>query len=338
MNPMFGAADLVPHFEQVLRLCRVAPSETVLIFTDTQFPHHAYAPAALAAARALGATVYVMVAQSDQDVEDRLINAAWTHADMILGMSFLPGGHSWMYADVHSAALAAGARVLMVQEPPDVLKRMLPTDQIRHRGLAGAKMMQEASEVRFVSRAGTDLTLRKDGRKGAYQSGVADVPGRWDHWPTGMVYCAPLEDSAEGTLVVQPGDVLLGSRRHARSEVRLTFEAGRITRFDGGPDAQETESYLRAAGDEGSFRIAHAGWGTDHRADWRFVGMDSESLYGGVTVGLGRNIFASPAPYCGLGGENRAKIHFDICLREVSVYLDGSLVLDEGRFIPEELA
>lgn len=337
MNPLFAAPDLVPHFEQVLRLCQVGPSETVLIFTDTQFPHYAYPPAALAAARALGATVYVMVAQSDQDVEDRLIHAAWTHADAILGMSFLPGSHSWMYADVHGAALAAGARVLMVQEPADVLKRMLPTDLIRRRGLAGARMMEQASEVHLVSQAGTDLTFRKDGRKGSYQCGIADVPGRWDHWPTGMVYCAPLEDSAQGTLVVQPGDVLLGSNRHASSEMRLCFEDGLITHIDGGPDAQQTEGYFRAAGDEGSRRIAHAGWGTDHRADWRYVGMDSESLYGSVTVGLGRNIFDSPAPHCGLGGRNRSKTHFDICLREVSVYLDGSLILDGGRFIPEEL-
>ncbi len=56
MNPLFGSVDLVPHFEQVLRLCRVQPSETVLVFTDSQFPHWAYPPAALAAARALGAT------------------------------------------------------------------------------------------------------------------------------------------------------------------------------------------------------------------------------------------------------------------------------------------
>ncbi|MCL6431305.1 MAG: hypothetical protein K6V36_10695 [Anaerolineae bacterium] len=46
----------------------------------------------------------------------------------------------------------------------------------------------------------------------------------------------------------------------------------------------------------------------------------------------------SPAPHCGLGGRNRSKTHFDICLRGVSVYLDGALVVDAGRFVPEELA
>jgi hypothetical protein len=76
MSALFAGADLTPHFEVVLRLACVRPQETVLVFTDPQFPHEAYAPAALAAARSLGATVYVLVSQSDQDVDDRLVRAA----------------------------------------------------------------------------------------------------------------------------------------------------------------------------------------------------------------------------------------------------------------------
>ena len=337
MNPLLGSADMAPHFLQVLGLCRVRPGETVLVFTDVGFPHPAYPGAALAAARSLGATVYIMMAQSDQDVTDPVLHAAWTHADVILGMSFLPGSHSWMYAAVHSAALAAGARVMMIQEPPAVLKRMLPTAELAQRGLAGARLMDGAAELHVVTRAGTDLRLRKEGRKGAYQCGVADVPGRWDHWPSGMVYCAPLEDSAEGVLVVEPGDVLLGAWRHAQSEVRIRFERGRAVEITGGLDAQHTLGYLRAAGSEASFRVAHAGWGTDRRADWRQVGMDSESYYGGLTIALGRNTFDSPAPYCGLGGVNEAPTHFDICLRQGTVYLDGRLVLEDGQFLLPEL-
>lgn len=333
MHPLLGSADLTPHFERTLRLCKVQGGETVLIFTDPLFPHPAYPAAALAAASTLGAQVYILTAQSDQDIEDKVIRAAWTHADMILGMSFLPGSHSWMYSDVHSEALAAGARVLMVQEPPATLKRLPPTAEIRRISLAGAQRMEQAREVRITSPAGTDLTLRKDGRIGAYQCGVADEPGRWDHWPTGMVYCAPLEDSAEGVLVVQPGDVLLTSLQHARSEVRLTFRGGRVQSVAGGAEAMQIAAMLRAAGDDGADRLAHAGWGTDPRADWRVVGMDSESLAGAITVALGRNIFASPARHCGLGGVNRSRLHFDMCMLGTSLYLDGELVVDAGQLV-----
>lgn len=338
MNPLFAGTDWVTPFREVLTLCKVRPSETVLIFTDPGFPHCMYLPASLVAARSLGAKAYVMFTQSDQGLEDELVRAAWTHADMIVGMFSLPSGYSWLYTDFNNDVLAAGARVLTIHEPPDRLKRMFPTEQVRRRGLAGAKLMQQAREVHIVSKVGSDLTLRKDGRKGSYQCGIADSPGRWDHWPSGMVSCAPLEDSAEGTVVIRPGDILLGSLRHATSEVRLSFEAGRVTRIEGGPDARQTDEYFERAGDEDSYRPAHVGWGTDHRADWRHVGMDSESYYGNVTLALGRNIFDSPAPHCGMGGTNRSKTHFDICLRDTSLYLDGELVIDEGKFVLQALA
>ena len=148
----------------------------------------------------------------------------------------------------------------MVQEPLEVLKRMLPQDIIRQRGVAGAKRLQEAREIRVVSQSGTDFTLRKNGRNGMYQCGIADEPGRWDHWPSGLVTCAPLEDSAEGIYVIEPGDVLLGSWRHAQSRVTLTLEQGRITRIEGEADAYMLQAYLERIGDDGAFRFSHAGW------------------------------------------------------------------------------
>jgi 2,5-dihydroxypyridine 5,6-dioxygenase len=336
MNTLLENTDLVHEFEEVFKLCKLQPNEKVLIFTDVRFPYSYYS-AALGAAHSLGAITYLLVAQSNMNLEDKLIEAAWLNSDFIIGMSFLPGNHSWMYTDLNNAALSTGARVLMVQEPLDVLLRMRPIEAIRRRGLAGAQRMEKATKVRLTSPWGTDLTFRKDGRKGSYQCGITDSPGRWDHWPTGMVYCAPCEETAEGVLMVRPGDILLGSLRFANSEVRIYFENGKAINFEGGPDAQQTHDYLKLAGDDDSFRLAHAGWGTDHRADWRYIGMDSESFYGNITIALGRNIFNAPAPHCGLGGINRSKTHFDLCLRSTSLYLDEELIIDKGNFVVEDL-
>lgn len=337
MNPVIVSADMVRHFRDVLEQCKVTTGENVLIFTDPQFPHYYYAPAALAAASSLGAKAHILIVQSGVTLEERLSRAAWTAADVILGMSFLPGGFSWMYSDLHNAALRAGARVMMIQEPFDVLERLKPTPALRERGVNGAQLMERAKVVRITSETGTDLVFRKDGRKGSYQCGLADVPGRWDHWPSGMVYCAPIEDSAEGVLVVTPGDILLGLHRYASSEIRFTFKEGMITRIEGGSDAVVVKAHLERAGDEGAFRLGHAGWGTDDRANWGTIGMDSESFYGGVTIALGRNIFDSPAPMCGLGGNNRSNIHFDICCRGMDMYLDERPVLKNGEFVLDVL-
>jgi 2,5-dihydroxypyridine 5,6-dioxygenase len=339
MSSVLSSADLVAMFEHELRLCKVQHGETVLIFTDPRFIHPEYPPAAFAAAAGLGANVYIMTSQGDQKFDDPLVRAAWKNANLILGMSMLPRGiGSWMYTDTHDAALEAGARVLMVQEPLEVLKRMLPNDEIRRRGLTGAERLEAASEIHIVSTAGSDYILRKDGRKAMYQCGIADEPGRWDHWPSGLVTCAPIEDSAEGVYVIEPGDVLLGMWRHAQNQVKLTLEKGKIVKIEGGSDAYLLQSHLERAGDEGAFRFAHAGWGIDERADWGHVGMDSESKYGTVLVAIGRNTFDAPASYSGLGGQNVSEAHFDICCRNTSLYLDGQLIVENEQFRVKELA
>ena len=246
-----------------------------------------------------------MTASSEDPFESALCRAAWRSAGLVLGMSTVPRGiGSWMYTATSDEALAAGVRVLMVQEPPDALRRMRPDAGVMRRTLAGAQRMQPAGEMRVTSQAGSDFTLRKDGRKAHAQWGVADIPGRWDHWPSGLVTCAPLEDSAEGRYVIAPGDVLLGQWRKATSPVELTLHAGRITDIQGGVDAAMLRDYLAGFDDPDGYRLSHAGWGTDPRADWQHIGMDSESFYGSVMVSLGRNVFNAPAPYCGMGGAN----------------------------------
>jgi 2,5-dihydroxypyridine 5,6-dioxygenase len=339
MHEKLDDTILSERFEEVLKYCALKKSETVLIFTDTSFPHPSYPTIALHAARKLGADGYILMAGNSQNLQDRTIHAAWTNADLILGMSFLPGDYSWMYTDLHNDALAAGARVLMVQEPAGVLVRLMPTRETIRRGVEGAKRMQAAASVRVFSSDGTDLVMSKQGRKGSYQCGFVDSPGRWDHWPSAMVYCAPVEDSTSGDLVVRAGDAIIGMGlwQYAQQEICYTFEEGRITSIKGGADAARVRELLQEAGDDGSFRLAHVGWGLDRRADWSHVGMDSESFYGNITVALGRNIFDTPQAHCGLGGKNRGKIHFDMCLLEKSMALDNQIVISEGRFQDEAL-
>ena len=105
MGSLLSSADLVAMFENELHLCKVKRGESVLVFTDPRFPHSQYPPAAFAAARRLGANVYVLTSQGDQQLDDPLVRAAWLNADMILGMSTLPRGiGSWMYTETHNAA------------------------------------------------------------------------------------------------------------------------------------------------------------------------------------------------------------------------------------------
>lgn len=326
--------DLVGLFTEHLRLCNVKKGEVILAFTDAQFAFPEYPGAMLAAARSLGAEAFAITSPSDAEISAQLVLDAWKSADMVIAMTTIP----WLYTDAHNEALASGTRTLMVHEPVANLKRMFPNEDVIRRTYAGAKRMAEASEIRVTDSAGSDFTLRKDGRKGHAQVGLADQPGRWDHWPAGLVATGPLEDTAQGTYIVRAGDVILQQRRHTVSEIRMTLEKGLITSIEGGLDAQLLRDYLSSFDDPDAFRFAHAGWGTEHRSLWNVVGMDSESLYGTVMVSPGRNIFNAAHEHSGLGGTNYTKAHIDLCCRHKNLYLDGELIVNEDEeIVPEYL-
>lgn len=329
-------ANLVPLFVEELRRCNVKPGETVLFYSQNGYARPEYIGATVDAARVLGAQAFALEAGA---AEGKLLLAAFTSADLVVGQ--IP-----LYTDAHNAALARGTRTLMLGEAESNLRRMFPNEEVIKRTYAGAKRMATAREIRVTDAAGSDFTLRKDGRKGHAQVGVSDKPGRWDHWPSGLVACGPLEDSAQGTYVIQPGDVILGLRAVCQNTVRITLDKGRLTRIEGGSDARMLREHLqRYAGVKDPngnlsdpFRIAHAGWGTEHRAQWHVMGMDSESLYGNVMVSLGRNMFNSKDEHSGLGGKNYTPVHVDICCRDKKLYLDGELIVDNNNIVPPALA
>ena len=328
--------DLVNLFVEELKCCRVTAGESVLVFTDPQTPFPEYVGAAFAAARSLGAEAFILTVPSDSVISADLAIQAWKTADLVVAVTTIP----WLYTLAHNDALRQGTRTLMIQEPVANLRRMFPIDEVTNRTYAGARRIAAAREIRVTDEGGSDFTLRKDGRKGHAQVGFADRPGRFDHWPSGMVATAPLEESAEGVYVIQPGDAVIpvGPRgRHAAEAIRLSLHEGLITDIDGGSDAMLLHDFLASFKQADAFRFAHAGWGTEHRAIWSELGQDCEGFNGSVMVSIGGNIFDANDELSGLGGTNTTRAHVDVCCRNKSLYLDGELIVDKGRIVPAEL-
>jgi len=239
-----------------------------------------------------------------------------------------------LYQTAHNAALKAGARSIMIEGPTSAQWRLGPTEEVRRLSLRGAEFLQSAKKIRMTNKYGTDLTLDKTGRKGSAGYGAADEPGRWDNTECGQVGCAPLEDSANGTLVIAPGDGLIPLGMYATSPTKCTVKDGKITEFDSSDGTGKMfELFLKKFKDERSLITSHVGWGTNRGADWTAgftekSGMDWEVMYGQILFAFGINTYDSPAKLNGLGGKNDAPSHFDIGMRNVSFYLDDELVLD----------
>lgn len=249
----------------------------------------------------------------------------------------------FMYDKIFSEILASGTRWLSIVTHEEAMRRLFPDQELIDRTLSGVGIMEKAEEIRITSDAGTDLVMSKKGRKGHKQTGIVDEPGMWDNYGFGLVACAPLEDSAEGKLVLDAGDssgqVPFGDRHRINPEpIELTFKAGKIVDISGGHTALMLRRYLEQNGNDGAYRIAHVGWGTHKKAVWgggyRFTHADWESYYGCIMMHFGVNIFDTPYRFSGLGGATAPPgIHWGGSILNCNFYLDGELIVKKGNIV-----
>ena len=331
--------DLVGMAWDELRLCKVNGNETAVLFTDTRTNPN-YVAAFLAAGKELAGSIFEVKVPFLPKGEGKSIDIApvvriLKSVDFVVDLS--TGSTLYIYGQGLTEVLSGGTRVLQVKANEDQLRRCFPTEEVTRRSVRGAGWLERSSDIRVVSRAGTDLKMSKKGRKGLTQHGISDEKGRWDSWPSGFLYCAPVEESVNGTLVLDVGDLLVMLGRYATEPVRIKVENGTIKRIDGGVDAVLLRDRLDRANDPEAYIISHIGWGTDRRARWSEIAQrgteegarEVRSTYGNVQIAFGANYR--------LGGKNKTMAHEDLILRRATFELDGRTIVDDGRIIPEEL-
>jgi hypothetical protein len=173
--------------------------------------------------------------------------------------------------------------------------------------------LEGAQELRVRGAAGTDLTMRVDGRE--FRSDAFPLErGDFGNYPGGEVFTAPLEDSAEGVLVADL-TVPYTVEGLVDEPVRLTFEHGRVTAIEGGRAANLLRTLVEEAG-EGADVIAELGIGFYPDLAPRGHVMLDEKAAGTAHVAIGRNT--------GLyGGVNEALIHVDCIFSGPEIEVDG---------------
>lgn len=190
-----------------------------------------------------------------------------------------------------------------------------------------AQKVEGKDRVHLTSAVGTDLTLSIAGRKVRRDTGLIHTAATFGNLPGGEVYMAPLEDSAEGVLVVDksfPGIVI-------RTPVRIVFERGRAISIEGEEEAEELRKRIEDAKgrEHGEWAevIGELGIGTNPQA--RLLGniMTDEKVKGTVHVALGNN-YDHP-----IGGINRAPIHIDLVMGEPTLVVDGDVLIEKGRYL-----
>jgi 2,5-dihydroxypyridine 5,6-dioxygenase len=335
-------ADLVTLFREGLRASKVEAGESVVVYADT-LTNPNYPAAFLAAAKDLGAEALQVVQPlvprepgegAGRARPSKLIKRIMTGANLVIDVSTA----GMLYSSDQAEILASGTRILRVREPDDCLLRLFPDAAVRERTLRGGERLAAARRLGVATENGAELRMEKAERRIHLQYGMADRPGRWDHWPTGMVSTTAIEETVEGTLVVGPASIVFPLERYVVEPITIRFERGLAVAIEGGADAIMMREFL-ARGGETNRRLAHIGWGTDHRARWDILGSrgadggggaEARSILGGVLLALGENR--------DLGGSNASGIHMDIALRHARLDLDGTPAVESGRILDPSIA
>jgi len=173
-----------------------------------------------------------------------------------------------------------------------------------------------AKELRIRGRAGTDLTLRIDGRPWVTDAGTLG-PGGFANYPNGEVFVAPHADGANGVLVADL-TVPYTVDGLVDAPVTLRFARGRVTSIEGGRAAQMLRELVADAGTGGDV-IAEVGIGFNPTITPRGHVMLDEKAARTAHVAIGRNTGS-------YGGDNEASIHVDCIFSEPTVEADGRAI------------
>jgi 2,5-dihydroxypyridine 5,6-dioxygenase len=339
--------EMEATFGEVLRLCGAGRGEKVAVLSEGDLMQD-YSEAFLRAASALGAdAVRVNVAAGatagpEARIADlspsalrsnRAAMATLKEADLVIDLMLL------LFSQEQIEIQGAGTRMLMVVEPFEVLKRLLPSPALRARVEAAERRLAAARHLRFTNAAGTDVTYELEQLTGPppacilTEYGYTDTPGRWDHWPSGFLASTGTATGVGGRVVMAPGDIVLPWKEQIKAPISFTIRDGFVTDITGGEEAQRLRAYMEGFEDPRAFAVSHIGWGLNPDARWTVdvpgIAMDSRAYYG--------NVLFSTGPNTEFGGNNDTACHLDLPMRNCSLWLDGELIVDRGEVIPPDM-
>src|SRR5262249_48297954 len=187
---------------------------------------------------------------------------ALKRADLVIDLMFL------LFSKEQLELQAAGARVLLVAEPFEVLARLFPTRELRERVEAGAARLTKAQQLRFTNSAGTDVTYELGQYPLLTEYGFTDTPGRWDHWPGGFLATQSNDARVYGKVVMDRGDILFPFNKYVQEPIEFTIREGYVVEVKGGADAAMVREYMESFHDPRAYAVSHIGWGLNQLAQW----------------------------------------------------------------------
>jgi len=342
LNP----AKLMSLFRKQFELCRVGPGQTVAIVSDLG-TRREYIQAAFAAAQDIGFDIYEMCVNAIPgwtSVGVPTIGKCKGTLEALMAVDMVLIFHVPLFSKWLRDVQAKGVRVQMIIDAPDDLYQLQSPPGLKEAVVHAHKLYEKTRDVRVTSKAGTDLTYKCGEYPVMSQYGMADEPGRFDHWGVGLLHTFPNEGSAQGRVVIAPGDVvILPYCRYVQDAIELEIRDGHIVSIEGGLDAALMREWLAegktSENDKDPYALSHLGWGLNPQCRW-----DSLALYGdspersrAASRSFPGNFLFSTGPNTQGGGKRTTRGHYDVPMRNCTISLDGNVVVKDGRIIDPKM-
>ena len=312
-------SDLDRAVQTVVRRClNIQPDEDVVVVVDE--PLQDLGEKLRTAAQQSGADA-VLTVMSPRATDGSEPPAPVAEALAACDVFIAPASRSLSHTLARKRASEGGARgATMPHVTADMLARLMSIDfdRLRSRSHAIAELLDKGTEAHVTCPRGTDLRLDLRGRQGIADDGDLTARGAFGNLPCGEGFIAPA--GGEGTMYARSIAAIGLTRGHP---AKLTVQKGHLTAATG-PEGEQLLGILREHGDAGT-NLAELGVGTNDRATLTGNVLEDEKILGSVHVAFGASI--------AIGGTVSVPIHLDCVVTEATLEIDGTRVLDEGRFV-----
>lgn len=188
-----------------------------------------------------------------------------------------------------------------------------------------AEWITKANDAKVTSPGGTDISFSVKGRNGMVDAGIFTEKGSWGNLPSGEAYCAPVEGTADGKLVVEANWY-----PDLKEKMTLMFKNGYVNEIiGGGKIGDEYRTLLDFSKKEEPYvsrrNLAELGIGTNPNAKRPDNVLESEKIKGTVHLAIGDNSH--------MGGKVSADLHQDFIIPKPTWTLDGKPMMKNGKLL-----
>tara|TARA_Y100000310_G_scaffold336542_1_gene421368 strand:+ start:1039 stop:2010 length:972 start_codon:yes stop_codon:yes gene_type:complete len=238
----------------------------------------------------------------------------------------MPTSKSLSHTEARRTASEKGARIAsMPGITEEIMRRTLPADYHQITELSNKlinllnKAYETKEKIKITTELGTNLKMQVNRKLPQVSEGIFHKKGDWGNLPDGEAYFAPLENSTNGTLIIDASMAGIGK---LTSPIRIEIKEGYAIKIEGKQQAEQLKKLLKNFNTKSVYNIAELGIGTNDKAIITGTILEDEKVLGTAHIALGNNL--------SYGGTVNAPCHLDGIFLKPTIIAGNKKIMEKG--------